>query len=921
MIVFFLLLFAYQITAQDLEISNYPTVPGAEKPTSVKTPLPTFLKYIYNLSLLLSGLLCFVLAIWGGVQYLTSASRPGKMADAKEQITMAFVGMAIVFGSYIIINTINPELTKLTISLFDTSSDSGTATPIEPNIGEISLSEVPVGTLITSEFLASSFLNSESTDIDYTSTSWPASSTPISTYPTDFQGALYGARLKRIHEVASTTLPVVDMLAVLSEDLKYLTGKLNEKDNELVVLASACNCAVCICFALPIPGTCETTPCPKCNGDPCPSRIRMNELREDVIPYFYTEEDDPIPCKILEIEYLSGAFESFLDDTSQLVKNKDHEGQSYWYSNEAKNLRKKIEDCIGAGSKDWINAELTQKDYTKIENQYDEIEKLIDLMADVENKGTYTPETDPPERDVEENILELEILLTTMGNVKRILNPYDQDMGHLTLISFAEAVSLETEINVLSDIENLSVPFIQEGSEDVDVKRDPATFYVNRTVPFPYYSPPESESEPRFMNTDTNTEPDLLPMKKNIAWAAETIAQIPDDPIIFDWDSSTDITRGVCDHIVEIPIGRAFDEAIKLTQDILRELKNIWDQGHLMVDYLKEQKKSAKEMFNFSDTLIDLTSESNCINRCQDVPCEPICLSYPVPTPPFGIPIIWWRSCSPPCFGPHPCSTLAQIISTGAQIQTNALNIETLYQQILNAEESMFESFFKLNSEYPKKVLHLGKWITHPEAGKRAPIGEDICCTNNKGICRDENGNLVDTEKRDYTLKEKLVIIQKLLNMSRELIDPQGEVSVYEQLLEELINLRLVDRDELRYSQKTNAAEKMDLQNCHIIYETIEETEREEPTKELLNCRNAEMSSAIDHNDIELCSSDPYLDCDFFNPPSKRTKRPIPCYCYDQGTDQSIYNQTDFPELYHYQNNFFLGFGNNYFCCIREYEE
>ena len=101
--------------------------------------------------------------------------------------------------------------------------------------------------------------------------------------------------------------------------------------------------------------------------------------------------------------------------------------------------------------------------------------------------------------------------------------------------------------------------------------------------------------------------------------------------------------------------------------------------------------------------------------------------------------------------------------------------------------------------------------------------------------------------------------------------------------------------------------------------ETLKKTRDKEPTKELLNCRNAELTDAIDIKDKESCSPDPYLDLDFFNSTSSRAKRPLSCYCYDENADRHYYNAMTFPELY--KGFSFLGFGNNYYCCVTNYEE
>lgn len=88
----------------------YPTAPGAETPTTVKTALPEYLKYVFTFAIMIAGLLAFGALIYGGFLYLTSAGDPSKMKDGQDQIIAGFLGLIIVLSSFLILNTINPQL-------------------------------------------------------------------------------------------------------------------------------------------------------------------------------------------------------------------------------------------------------------------------------------------------------------------------------------------------------------------------------------------------------------------------------------------------------------------------------------------------------------------------------------------------------------------------------------------------------------------------------------------------------------------------------------------------------------------------------------------------------------------------------------------------------------------------------------------
>ncbi len=94
---------------RELEI-EYPTVPGVETPTTTKTTLPEYLRYIFTFAIIVAGLLAFGALIYGGIRHLTSAGDPTKMADARAQVTAGILGLIILLSSYLILNTINPQL-------------------------------------------------------------------------------------------------------------------------------------------------------------------------------------------------------------------------------------------------------------------------------------------------------------------------------------------------------------------------------------------------------------------------------------------------------------------------------------------------------------------------------------------------------------------------------------------------------------------------------------------------------------------------------------------------------------------------------------------------------------------------------------------------------------------------------------------
>ena len=77
--------------------------------------IPWLAEYIsgaYKYSLAIGAFLAAVMMVIGGFIYLT-AGDSGRTKQAKEYITNSILGLAVLLGSYVLLNTINPDLTKL----------------------------------------------------------------------------------------------------------------------------------------------------------------------------------------------------------------------------------------------------------------------------------------------------------------------------------------------------------------------------------------------------------------------------------------------------------------------------------------------------------------------------------------------------------------------------------------------------------------------------------------------------------------------------------------------------------------------------------------------------------------------------------------------------------------------------------------
>lgn len=88
------------------------------------TSLTTLVKYMYEWGISLGALAAFISIIVAGFNYLTSAGNSSKINEAKKRITASFLGIALLLGTFLILNTINPEITSLEIKTNVSNPDS-----------------------------------------------------------------------------------------------------------------------------------------------------------------------------------------------------------------------------------------------------------------------------------------------------------------------------------------------------------------------------------------------------------------------------------------------------------------------------------------------------------------------------------------------------------------------------------------------------------------------------------------------------------------------------------------------------------------------------------------------------------------------------------------------------------------------------
>ncbi|MFC1629960.1 peptidoglycan DD-metalloendopeptidase family protein [Patescibacteria group bacterium] len=329
--IFILLLFfslCIFTSVQGLEV-DYPDIPGTS-PLPDKPLLPEYVKYLYNLSIMLAGLVAFFSLVYGGFRYLTSVGSPVAMSDAKEQITAGIVGLVILLISYTILSTINPELKFLRaelphlgkgIILYASSGCPGGEDPDgRPGedfmylgksmsfLGDFTNKAKSIYFLNAAEgneALKLSIFPKENWEPE-DSPSWESEDHSIGTcksIPDGTQTTSVFLKWQRepFPDITTTTtwyeLPTgtlieelleinrLNRIKTLAAQAENLSKNVRDRARELNNALASCRCSE----TSPIPATCGPSPfliCfppgPVCTGDPCPNRDEINQKRGEL---------------------------------------------------------------------------------------------------------------------------------------------------------------------------------------------------------------------------------------------------------------------------------------------------------------------------------------------------------------------------------------------------------------------------------------------------------------------------------------------------------------------------------------------------------------------------------------------------------------------------------------------------------------
>jgi hypothetical protein len=92
---------------------DYPMIAGITITES--TSAAEFIIYLFNLGIAVGAFIAVIMVIMAGIEWLTSSGNPSKVESAKGKIVNTLLGVGVLFGCFLILNTINSQLTTVKI--------------------------------------------------------------------------------------------------------------------------------------------------------------------------------------------------------------------------------------------------------------------------------------------------------------------------------------------------------------------------------------------------------------------------------------------------------------------------------------------------------------------------------------------------------------------------------------------------------------------------------------------------------------------------------------------------------------------------------------------------------------------------------------------------------------------------------------
>ena len=113
---FFLISFLFLSAGQALAVDFTNIVPDIANPqVTGGAGFIGWIQNFYQFSLIAGVFLAVGVIVWAGLRYALAAGNPSGQSDARDQILQALLGLILLFGAYLILFTINPNLINLSL--------------------------------------------------------------------------------------------------------------------------------------------------------------------------------------------------------------------------------------------------------------------------------------------------------------------------------------------------------------------------------------------------------------------------------------------------------------------------------------------------------------------------------------------------------------------------------------------------------------------------------------------------------------------------------------------------------------------------------------------------------------------------------------------------------------------------------------
>jgi hypothetical protein len=109
--------FVFAANSTTTTTSKYPVIAGIT--ISESSSAADIIVYFFNLGVAAGLFIAVIMVVMGGIEWLTSSGNPGKIESAKSRITNALLGVTVLLGAYLILNSINSSLSGVTITKLD----------------------------------------------------------------------------------------------------------------------------------------------------------------------------------------------------------------------------------------------------------------------------------------------------------------------------------------------------------------------------------------------------------------------------------------------------------------------------------------------------------------------------------------------------------------------------------------------------------------------------------------------------------------------------------------------------------------------------------------------------------------------------------------------------------------------------------